>query len=467
MFAISSEAKVGLFVLIGLIILGYMSFRVGEYGFGFKKGYPVSVVFDNVAGLDRDASVQIAGVEVGRVEEIKLKDGRALVTMRILPDVKLAKDATASIKTHGILGEKYIEIIPGTKGAALLKGGEQITRVERQADIDRLLTQIGSIADDVKTVTSSLSKVLGGDEGEESLKSIVKNTRDLTDSLNKIVKQNDEKFSQMIASLKEASIQMEKTFASLSEITEGINKGEGTIGRLVKDDSTIDNLNKSLASLQKVTNKINEGKGSLGKLIQEDETVDNLNETLSGINRYVTKAEQFRTFLSYRGEYLFDKSDAKSYLELKIQPKEDKFYILGLVTDPRGKRTVKYYTTGGVTTRTEEWEKNELLFNLEIAKRWKNVVLRGGLLESTGGAGIDYFAFNDALKLSFEAFDFDTDRDPHLKAFAEYRLFKHLYLTAGWDDFISNEGNDSPFVGISIKFEDEDLKYLLTSTPIP
>ncbi len=467
MFSISSEAKVGLFVLVGLIILGYMSFRVGEFGFGMKKGYLVSVMFDNVAGLDRDASVQIAGVEVGRVEKIRLEDGKALVTMRILPDINLAEDVTASIKTHGILGEKYIEIVPGTRGKTLLKGGERITRVERQADIDRLLTQIGSIADDVKTVTASLSKVLGGDEGEESLKSIVKNTRDLTDSLNKIVKQNDEKFSQMIASLKEASIQMEKTFASLSEITEGINKGKGTIGRLVKDDSTIDNLNKSLASLKEITDKINEGKGSLGKLIHEDETVDNLNETLSGINRYVTKAEQFRTFLSYRGEYLFDKSDAKSYLELKIQPKEDKFYILGVVTDPRGKRTIKYTTTGGATTRTEEWEKNELLFNLEIAKRWKDVVLRGGLLESTGGAGIDYFAFNDALKLSFEAFDFDTDRDPHLKAFAEYKLFKHLYLTAGWDDFISNEGNDSPFVGISIKFEDEDLKYLLTSTPIP
>lgn len=467
MFSISSEAKVGLFVLVGLIILGYMSFRVGEYGFGLKKGYLVDVVFDNAAGLEKDASVQIAGVEVGRVETIRLKDGKALVTMRILPEVKLEKDAVAAIKTHGILGEKYIEIIPGTKGEAFLAEGEEITNVQRQADIDRLLTQLGSIADDVKVVTTSLSRVLGGEEGEESLRSIVRNTRDLTESLNKVVRQNDEKFSQMISSLRDASIQMEKTFASLSEITDGINKGKGTIGRLVKDDSTIDKLNKTLASLQEISDKINKGKGTIGKLIHDEETVDNLNETLSGINRYVTKAEQFRTFLSYRGEYLFDKSDAKSYLELKIQPKEDKFYILGLVTDPRGRRTVRDTTTGGTTTRTEEWEKNELLFNVEIAKRWKDLVLRGGLLESTGGVGIDYFAFNDDLKFTFEAFDFDTDRDPHLKTFAEYRLFKHLYLSAGWDDFLSDEGNESTFVGISIRFEDEDLKYLLTSAPIP
>lgn len=467
MLSISSEAKVGLFVLVGLIILGYMSFRVGEYGFGLKKGYPVDVMFDNAAGLEKDASVQIAGVEVGRVETIRLKDGKALVTMLILPEVKLEKDAVASIKTHGILGEKYIEILPGTKGESFITEGEEITNVQRPADIDRLLSQLGSIADDVKVVTTSLSRVLGGDEGEESLKSIVRNTRDLTESLNKVVRQNDEKFSQMITSLREASIQMEKTFASLSEITGGINKGKGTIGRLVKDDSTIDKLNKTLSSLQEISDKINEGKGTIGKLIHDDETVDNLNETLAGINRYVTKAEQFRTFLSYRGEYLFDNSNAKSYLELKIQPKEDKFYILGVVADPRGRRTVKDSTTGGITTRTEEWERDGVLFNLEIAKRWKDVVLRGGLLESTGGLGIDYFAFDDNLMFTFEAFDFDADRDPHLKAFVEYRLFKHLYLSAGWDDFLSDEGNESPFVGVSIRFEDEDLKYLLTSAPIP
>lgn len=468
MFSISSEAKVGLFVLAGLIILGYMSFRVGEYGFGLRKGYQISAVFDNVAGLERDASVQIAGVEVGRVENIKLTDSKAHVIMRILPDVKLARDVKATIRTHGILGEKYIELIPGEMRDAYLREGDRITRVAGQADIDRLLNQIGSIADDIKMVTASLSRVMGGEEGEESLRSIVRNMRDLTDNINMVVKQNDEKFSRMIASLKDASLEMERTFASLSEITRGINSGEGTVGRLVKDETVVDSLDKTFASLQEITNKINEGRGTIGKLVHDEETVDNLNETLAGLNRYMTKAEQFRLFLSYRGEYLFDEGDAKSYLEVRIQPKEDIFYILGLVSDPRGKRTKKEYSySDGRYFEEEKWEKDELLFNAEIAKRYRDIVLRGGILESTGGVGIDYFAFKDDLKLSFEAFDFDEDRDPHLKIYGQYRLFKHIYLSAGWDDFISDEGNESLFVGASIQFEDEDLKYLLTSAPIP
>jgi phospholipid/cholesterol/gamma-HCH transport system substrate-binding protein len=492
MFSLSPEAKVGLFVLVGLITLGYMSVQVGKQSLGLNKGYTLDVVFDSVAGLDRDASVQIAGVEVGRVESINLKDGKALVRLRIVPNVKLEKDAIASIKTHGILGDKYVEIYPGTHGEAYLAAGEQISRTERQADIDKLLHQLGMIADDVRGVTNSLNRVLTGQAGEEAITSTLKNakdltrnlnnvivsneadlhaalenTRQLTGNLNRVVTQNDEKMGQVMETLKSASLEMEKTFAALSEITGGVNRGEGTLGQLVKDKATAEKLNRTLASLEEVTQKINEGRGSIGKLVNDDETVRNLNEGLTGLNRYVNKAEQFRTFLSYRGEYLLDKSDAKSYLDLRIQPKEDKFYILGVVSDPKGRLTTKDVTVGGVTTRSEEWDRDGILFNAQIGKRYKDLVLRGGLLESTGGVGIDYMTLNDKLKLSFEAFGFGRDRRAHLKAGAEYQLFKHIYLSAGWDDFVSDQDNRSIYGGFAIRFEDDDLKYMLTTTPIP
>jgi phospholipid/cholesterol/gamma-HCH transport system substrate-binding protein len=492
MFSISSEAKVGLFVLIGFIILGYMSVQVGKGGLGLKKGYTVDVYFENVAGLGRDASVQIAGVEVGRVESIRLKDGRALVTLRIAPDVQLEKDVIAGIKTHGVLGEKYVELIPGSRGQAFLQPGSTISLTERSADIDKLLTQAAFIAEDIKLLTGSLSKILAGEQGQQSLSAIIENTRlltqnlnalvmnneaalratldnsrELTGNLNQVVANNSDKITQVLDGLKGASQQMQNTFASLNDISEGMKKGEGTVGQLLKESTTVDRLNKTLASLQEVTDKINQGKGTIGKLVNEEDTVNNINQGLAGINRYVNKAEQFRTFLSYRGEYLTSKSNMKSYLDIRLQPTLDKFYILGITADPRGKRTIQDVTTAGVTTRQETWDKNSFLFNAQIGKRFRDVVLRGGLFESTGGFGMDYMALNDNLKLSFEAFDFAEDRRAHLKAAAEYRFFKHLYFTAGWDDFISNQENGSPYVGLSIRFEDDDLKYLLTTTPIP
>jgi phospholipid/cholesterol/gamma-HCH transport system substrate-binding protein len=494
MVNISSEAKVGLFVLVGLIILGYMSFRVGQQGFGLKNGYTVRAVFPNVAGLDRDASVQIAGVEIGRVEEIQLQDGQAVVTLRIRPNVKLGNDAAATIKTHGVLGDKYIELVPGTNTQAFLKEGEQIQRVESQADIDRLLRQITLIAADIRGVTSSLNKAMGGERGEASLGEIVENARlltknlnalvvnneealrftlgnarQMTDNLNRVVVTNDAKIADVMDNLKDASKQMEQTFAQLNEITGSINRGEGSLGQLVKNQETAQKLNQTMTSLQEVSDKINQGKGTIGKLINDEQTARNLDETIKGINRYVSKSEQFRTYLNYRGEYLFDKSDGKSYVDIRIQPKEDRYYLVGVVADPRGRRTVKERITNGVMTRTEEWEKDGLLFNAQVAKRFRNVVLRGGVLESTGGVGLDYLMLNDRLKLSFEAFDFNSDDDDraHLKAGMEFQVFKHIYLTAGWDDFISKRSNSSPFAGFAIRFEDDDLKYLLSSVPIP
>jgi phospholipid/cholesterol/gamma-HCH transport system substrate-binding protein len=468
MNSISTEAKVGLFILVGLIILGYMSFKVGQVGFGMKKGYNVSVLFDNVSGLKKDAAVQMAGVDIGRVESIRLENDKARVTLKINPSVQLERDVTAAIKTHGILGDKYIEILPGTRSAGYLKSGEQIARTERQADIDKLLNELTYVMSDIRNVTTSLSHTLGGEEGEANLRRIVANVRDLSDHLNQVVVKNDEKFAELVTNLRNASIEMERTFASLSEITGGINRGEGTVGQLVKNPEVAERLNKTLASLQSISDKINEGKGTIGKLVNDEETVKNLNESLGGINRYVTKAEQFRTYLGFRGEYLFEKGSGKSYVDMTIKPKEDRFYTLGIAYDPRGRRTDRVFTAAdGTQTTQTEYDRSGILFNAEIGKRWKDVALRGGLLESTGGAGIDYYMMNDKLKFSFEAFDFAQDRNPHLKAWGEYRLFKHVYLTAGWDDFISRQGNSSVFGGMAIRFEDEDLKYLLTTTPIP
>lgn len=474
MVSISTQAKVGLFVLAALILLAYMSFRVGQYGFGLKNGYLVSTEFENATGLERDASVRIAGVEVGRVENISLTDGKARVTMRILPSVKLADDVKVMVRAYGILGDKFIEIIPGTKGRPTLEDGGEITRVEKQIDIDLLVRNLTNIADDVLAVTASLRKVLGGEEGAANLEGILTNTRELTANLNRVVKENDEDLKTIMTHLAAASKDLEKTFTALRQISEEINRGEGTMGKLVKQREIYDNLNETLASLREITDKINEGKGTIGRLINDEKTVDALNTSLAsldksmeGLNKYLLKADEFRTYLGYRGEYLFDSDNAKGYFEVKIQPKEDKFYILGLVSDPRGKRSLTERTVNGVTSTIEEWDRNELLFNAQIGKRFKNLVLRGGLLESTGGVGLDYFALNDDLRLSFEAFDFDPDRPPHLKVFANYELLKHISMTAGYDDFISDEGNESPFVGVSIFFEDDDFKYLMSSTPIP
>ena len=488
----SSEAKVGVFVIIGILILTYMSMKVGELSFKRAKGYDINVYFDSATGLAKDVQVEIAGVEVGRVRKISLENGKALVVLRINSNVKLTKDAKAVIRTKGILGDKYIELVPGSPSAPQLKEGDRIVKTVPTTDMDTLMITLGEVAKNINRLTNSLANVVGGEKGEASLNSIIENIKEMVETLNRTVQENNEDVTNIIVNLSEfsetlnkigdtnredirgiisnvrkASEKMETLIVGINDITSKINQGKGTIGKLVNEEETVNNLNEALASLKTITDKINRGEGSIGKLINEDETVENINASLVSINDYLQKEDDYKTYLNYRGEYLFDDNELKSYLSLRIQPREDKYYLFQIVDDPGGKEKVTDRTTNGETTRTVETDKDALKFSAQIAKRYYDIGLRGGLFESTGGVGLDYYLFNDRLTLSLEAFDFDPDRNAHLKFKADYRPFKYIYITSGFDDFISNEGKESFFIGAGISFADEDIKSLLSDIPIP
>ncbi len=148
---ISPEIKVGLFVLIGLIILGYMSIKITKYGRKVKRGYEVSAIFDSVSGLVRDASVEVSGVEVGRVRDISLKNGQAKVDMMVDPALRLKKDARALIRTKGILGDKFVELVLGTL-AEEISPGEVINDTTSPVELDQVLTNVGPVLDDLRSV---------------------------------------------------------------------------------------------------------------------------------------------------------------------------------------------------------------------------------------------------------------------------------------------------------------------------
>ncbi|RZB30220.1 MAG: phospholipid/cholesterol/gamma-HCH transport system substrate-binding protein [Desulfobacteraceae bacterium Eth-SRB1] len=497
MSKLTVEAKVGVFVVIGILLLTYMSMKVGGLSFTRAKGYDVTVYFDSAAGLAEDVQVEIAGVEVGRVRRISLEDGKALVVLRINSNVKLTKDVKAIIRTKGILGDKYIELVQGSPSAPELKGGDVIVKTVPATDMDALMSTMGEVAKNINKLTNSMANVFAGEKGEASLRSIMDSMQEMSETMNRTVQQNNEDITKIIANfsdfskilkdmgdtnsddihaiaanMRKASEKMEDLIAGINNITAKINEGKGSLGKLVNKDEMIDNLTGALTSLNKITDKIEKGEGTLGKLVNEDETVENINTSLTSINDYLQKQETFRTYVDYRGEYLFDSDEAKSYLSLRVQPKEDKYYLLQIVDDPGGKDKVTDTTTttpgsGPTTEHRVETDKDALKFSAQIAKRYYDIAFRGGLFESTGGLAIDYYFLDDRLTLSMEAFDFDPDRNAHLKFKADFTPFQHIYLTAGFDDFISNQGKESFFVGAGISFSDEDIKTLLTNVPIP
>ncbi len=161
----------------------------------------------------------------------------------------------------------------------------------------------------------------------------------------------------------------------------------------------------------------------------------------------------------------------KNYATLELKPRPDTYYILEVTSDPFGEftRTVQSTSPPGNTTVTDTYE-DKFKFSLEFAKRWGNLAVRLGLIESTGGVGADLFALNDRLKFSIDSWNYNS-REPnnertHVKATANYSINKVLFMDAGYDNIL-NSRRAFPFVGLGLRFDDEDLKYLMGSVPIP
>jgi phospholipid/cholesterol/gamma-HCH transport system substrate-binding protein len=131
---------VGIFVVLGMLALGYLSIKLGRVAIFSGGGYLVSAEFPSVGGLRPGASVEIAGVEVGRVESIGLADYQAHVVLRVNPEVKLQDDSIASIKTKGLIGEKFIRISPGASENLIPPNG-RIREVEAPVDLEELISK--------------------------------------------------------------------------------------------------------------------------------------------------------------------------------------------------------------------------------------------------------------------------------------------------------------------------------------
>jgi len=152
------EFLVGSFVLLGIAAIIYLSVKLGSGSLVGGDTYELEARFDNTSGLNVGGSVHVAGVPVGRVEKIRVEptDFSAIVTISVLSGLNLPTDSMASVKTTGLIGDKYISLSPGADETSL-KAGERITMTESSVDIESLIGKMafGSVDKGEKTTKDS------------------------------------------------------------------------------------------------------------------------------------------------------------------------------------------------------------------------------------------------------------------------------------------------------------------------
>ena len=304
-----TEAKVGIFVLAALLLLGYMSLRVGKFTFlGSPNTFPVQAKFSSVSGLAENGPVEIAGVEVGRIKDIRLVNGQAMVDLMLRPGLNLHQDAEARVRTKGMLGEKYIELTPGNLAAPLLPAGGTINKTQSAVELDQLLAKVPALLDDfkplvsefrpiltdIKSVTGTLQRVIGSQEGENNLKQMIANFTETSKTLNRVAQNlaagkgtlgklmNDDSIYKEVQG---AVRDVRSAVSNLNEFSEKLTKGQGTIARLANDKGLYEQVQQAVTRLNRVAKKIDQAEGTLGKLVNDKSLYDEAKKAVKNVNQ--------------------------------------------------------------------------------------------------------------------------------------------------------------------------------------
>ena len=312
---------------------------------------------------------------------------------------------------------------------------------------------------------------------QANIASILDNIREVSGDVRNATKGEDTNVREIVENIRAISSDVRSVMADIKGTLKGNQQGTGEI------QSTLQKLDKTLENLAQVTQDIREGKGPIGKLVEDERTGQQMGEAIQGVSDYANRLTSLQTEVSLSSVYLFNAQSSRNEIDVRIIPSPDKYYLLGLVDDPLGDTSVSYVVTNPPGLYQPAVQKitttnYTLKFNAEFAKRYYFATFRFGIIESTGGVGVDLNFFKDVLELKTDVFNFGNEalRYPRLRVTANVTLFQHLFLSGGIDDVFNPpvrstldnrliSGRDF-FLGGGIHFTDDDLKAILTVSPV-
>ncbi|MCP4913454.1 MAG: MCE family protein [Oligoflexia bacterium] len=445
-----NEFKVGLMALATMASIVAMSLLVTKNQSGFGEYVPYRTIIKDASGIFPKTPIKVAGINAGRIKNIELADNNALITFEVLEKVGIPKDSQLKIKSVGFLGDKYLEIVIGKSTEKLDAKG--FISANEGAGLEGLIKDAGTVMKDVKVVIASLKDSLAPEGEEAPIKTILNDVKESTASLKRLLTGNEQKLNELIANMKKFS-------GDIAYQVDEDEKGSS----MEKIKSILGNADKMMNDLQKLVADVKAGKGTVGKLLVEEEIADEVQQTLAGVKKLVGRVDQIRTELE-----LFTGANtrfgAETELSLKIFPSPERFYLLGLTTSEFGPESTKLTTTtvNGVSSTEvrEEKQKDSYRFNVQLGRKIQNWTIRGGLIESSGGFGLDYSLSDWGSKFSFEVFDYRDDIGPNLRVGTELQIWNVIYGKVALEDILE-ETTRSATISAGLKFTDEDLKGLI------
>ena len=479
---LSSTFKVGLLLLVAMVG-GWFLYRVIVQRAGGSNGYHVYALVRDASGLVPRSRITMAGIPVGTIDTIRLQDGMARVTMTVNRDVGLFDDATVSRRSSSLLGEYILVLAPGTTGTRRLDEGDRVRVLQEGASTDDILNNVNAITVRVRQVVDRVGDVFGTDDGRRQMADALRNLAEVSAEVNRTVHNNSETITHALrnidAMIAEGRPDVRASLANVRDATQrvdqiladnqaGVNDTVANVQETVRNaNAASHDLREALQHINSITGGVDRGEGTVGRLVRDDTLINEVEGVASGVNDFIQPLTRLQTIVGLRSEYNFISNSLKTYIELRLQPREDRYILFELVDDTRGvvQRTSTIHTSTNPNEphtwrTTEERTVDQLRFSLQLARRIGPLTFRFGIKESTGGAGVDLHLFHDTLELRTDIFDFSTSTLPRLRVALAYEIVRRAWVIGGVDDILNGPRTDY-YLGAMLRFNDEDMRGLL------
>lgn len=282
------ETRLGLFILLAFLAAFFIVEVIGVTDV-FRPGYILRARFANIQDLKVGDSVKMAGMPVGQITKLNLVENKVELTLRLNKGTPVHTDSKATIKFKGLMGDNYVSIDFGNPGSPLLEQNEVIQTVE-QPDLNALLARLDEAANGVQKLTQSftgdkIDNLLGPftdfmRQNNPRLTAIIGNVQNITTQISKgegtvgklIYDQSLYNTAQAaVTNLQDAAAEIKLTVTQARSVVDQINSGQGTVGKLIKDDKLYNETTASMVNLKEILQKINNGNGTVGKLVNDQE----------------------------------------------------------------------------------------------------------------------------------------------------------------------------------------------------
>lgn len=420
----SSEVKVGAITLGGAAILAAMITFLGTFSFGSDK-YDILIDYPQVSGLMAGNMVRYAGVQVGTVKGLAVGNDGIEVTAEINDNVQIPAEATFTIGSDGIMGEKFVDIQPPVRSVSVfLEEGDRVKGTPG-GGFDTFMSSSGDVLKKVENIADALENVFGDPEVQQSMREGFLNMKDISANMNTFTKvmadtavDNQQQINLMAKQLSEMTVRLNATADSVANIIGEVDKGH-----------TGQNVALMVENLAKTSARIEEASKLLEKVASDPQTEEDLKATLHNARQASEKANRMLGVLETAEinadvTHSVDGGDWRSNLGVTFRPQDDTFFYLG------------GYDLG---------DSNKL--DLQFGKQFDAADVSLGSMQGEFGVGLGY-SIADRFRLYTQVYDFD---DTKVKLGGELKLTDNLSILGEQTDLRHGSKNNT-YVGVRTYF---------------